>query len=82
MKRFRIEITSEPDRKNLVAEIWFGENLVAEVNHESEYLEIELYPSEKLKFRFKNFQYALEEAKSKLKEYISSNLDFLSMSNK
>ena len=54
MKRFSIEITSVPDRKNLVAEIWFGENLVAEVNHESDYLEIELYPSEKLKFRFKN----------------------------
>ena len=69
MKKFKIEITSVPDRKNLVTEIWFGENLVAEVNHESDYLEIELYPSEKLKFRFKNFQDALEDAKNKLNNY-------------
>ncbi len=42
-RKFRIEITSVPDRNILVAEIWFGEKHIAEINQESDEMKIELY---------------------------------------
>ena len=32
MKKFEILITDVPDRENLVAEVWYGETLIAEIN--------------------------------------------------
>lgn len=66
MKKFKIEITSVPDRSNLVAEIWYDENLLAEINQEEEELKVELYNTQKAIFIFKDFIAALEEAKQKL----------------
>lgn len=43
MNKFRIEISSVPDRENLVAEVWFNEVLVAEINQETRELKIEFF---------------------------------------
>lgn len=68
MSKFRIEITSVPDRENLVAEIWFSENLIAEINQEQDEFEIELYSNQKLTLKFDDFVRTLEVAKKKLTE--------------
>ena len=36
MSKFNIELSSVPDRENLVAEIWYENKMVAEVNKETE----------------------------------------------
>ncbi len=70
MKEFEILITSPPDRENLVAEIWYNEILVAEINQETEKLEIEFYLNDKIIFELDEFLEALEKAKIKIiKEY-------------
>lgn len=66
MRKFKIEITSVPDRENLVAEIWIDEILVAEINQETEKLEIEFYLNEKITFELDEFLKTLETAKRKI----------------
>lgn len=66
MEKFTIEITSVTDRNKPVAEIWFGEKLLAEINRETDSLEIELYISEKSTFCFKDFQDVFDDAKRRL----------------
>ncbi len=68
MSKFDIEISSVPDREKLVAEIWYEKNLIAEINQESDNLEIELYPLQKVTFDYQEFLQILETAKNKLKE--------------
>ena len=50
MSEFKIEIASVPDRENLVAEVWYNDNLLCELNTENETLEIEFFLSEKKGF--------------------------------
>ena len=69
MNKFKIEITSPPDRDNLVAEIWFGDNHVGEINTESGDYEIELYKPVKMEywtFVLEEFLEALQEGKKRL----------------
>ena len=66
MSKFKIEISSVPDRENLVAEIWQDEILVAEINQETEKLEIEFYLNEKIAFKLDDFMKTLEIAKRKI----------------
>ncbi len=66
MSRFKIEISSVPDRANLVAEIWCDKILVAEINQETEKLEIEFYLSNKIAFELNDFLETLEIAKRKI----------------
>jgi predicted RNA-binding protein len=68
MKNLIIEITSPPDRENLVAEIWSGNRMIAEVNQESENLRLEIFAYEngKLELDYSDFYEALEKAKGKL----------------
>lgn len=66
MNKFKIEIASVPDRENLVTEIWHDEILVAEINQESEKLEIEFYLNEKTAFELDDFLETLKIAKSKM----------------
>ena len=47
MSKFKIELSSVPDRENLVAEIWYEKKMVAEVNKETEKFVIEFYLDEK-----------------------------------
>lgn len=66
MSKFKIEISSVPDRGNLVAEIWYNEILIAEINQETEKLEIEFYLNEKITFELAEFLESLEIAKRKI----------------
>lgn len=68
MSKFKIEISSVPDRENLVAEIWHNEILFAEINQENENLEIELYQSEKIRVELEEFLGIIESAKKKLRD--------------
>ena len=66
MNCFEVIIASSPDRKKLVAEIWWDSIHIAEVNQENEKLEIELYAGQNFKFSYEEFLRVLEDAKSKL----------------
>jgi len=68
MSKFKVIIASVPDRENLVAEIWFAENLIAEIIKERGEFEIEFYSNQNLIFRFDDFLRTLEVAKKKLLE--------------
>jgi phage pi2 protein 07 len=69
MNTFRITIASPPDREQLVAEVLFGNEQVAELNTERGTLAIELYPradGQAWSFDADQFQSALAQAKAKL----------------
>ncbi|MFZ0565134.1 MAG: hypothetical protein WAM28_02985 [Chlamydiales bacterium] len=69
--KYRICISSPPDRDNLIAEIFFGDNQLAEINQEKGLFEIEFYPrSDGKLWQIDLFSVinALNEAKVKLKE--------------
>lgn len=67
---FLVEITSVPDRDDLVAEIWFGKAMVAEVQRISgSDFRIDIYASESNEpwsFGLQKWIAALEEARLRL----------------
>lgn len=66
---YDICVSSPPDREKLVAEIFFGSFQWAEVNQESNELQIEFYPrpdSEPWRITFRDALAALEEARHRL----------------
>lgn len=65
---FEVLIASVPDRENLVAEIWYNDLMIAEVNQESERVEIEFYMREQIAFDFDTLFEALKIAKEKLEK--------------
>jgi hypothetical protein len=70
MNKLRISISSPPDRENLVAEIFFETEQVAEINQESGSLMIEIYPKrsgECWLFDLDDLTEVLNVAKHKLK---------------
>jgi hypothetical protein len=44
MTTLSLQFATAPDREKEVAEIWFGDELVAELNQESGTLALEIYP--------------------------------------
>jgi len=66
MSKFKIEIASVPDRENLVAEVWYDDILVAEINQETEKLEIEFYLNRKITFELNELLETLKIAKRKI----------------
>jgi hypothetical protein len=66
MKNFVIEITSVPDRKKLVAEIWYNDQMIAEINQEKEELELEFYIKENTSLSYELFCKDIKEAKERL----------------
>ncbi|MCT1532249.1 hypothetical protein M3B46_14700 [Sphingobacterium daejeonense] len=66
MSNFKIEVTSVHDREKLVVEIWYKENLIAEINQELQSLEIEFYTEGKATFDLRELLEAIEIAKMKL----------------
>jgi hypothetical protein len=71
MNTFRTTIASPPDRKHLVAEVFFGNEQVAELNTERGTLAIELYPradGQAWSFDAEQFQFALAEGTARLLE--------------
>jgi N-acetyl-beta-hexosaminidase len=69
MKQFLIEIASLPDREHVVAEIWFDNQMIAEVSQDTGELVVEFYSNENLSFDYDRFCEVLEEAKIKLLEF-------------
>lgn len=68
MSKFNIELSSVPDRENLVAEIWYEKKMVAEVNKEIEKFVIEFYLDGKISFMLDEFFEVLENAKRRILE--------------
>ena len=68
MSKFNIELSSVPDRENLVAEIWYEKKMVAEVNKETEKFVIEFCLDEKISFMLDEFIEVLENAKRRILE--------------
>ena len=68
MSKFNIELSSVPDRENLVAEILYEKKMVAEVNKEIEKFVIEFYLDEKISFMLDEFFEVLENAKRRILE--------------
>ena len=68
MSKFNIELSSVPDRENLVAEIWYEKKMIAEVNKETEKFVIEFCPDEKISFMLDEFLEVLENAKRRILE--------------
>lgn len=66
MNKIEILIASVPDRDKEVAEIWYENNLIAEINQENNNLEIELYPPQRITLDYQEFLKILETAKNKL----------------
>ena len=68
MKKLEVLIASIPDREKVVAEIWNGERMIAEVNQEPGYLALELYTNGNLfvQVDYELFLEALIEAKARL----------------
>lgn len=66
MKDFSIQIASVPDRENLVAEIWYGDDLLLELSNENQKLEIEFYEPAVNRFNFEELNKTLIKAKNKL----------------
>jgi hypothetical protein len=67
MSDFEIVIASPYDRENLVAEIWFKEDLICELNTENEKLEIVFYiKKSNCKYNFNEFNKTINNAKLKL----------------
>jgi hypothetical protein len=63
MEKYQIEITSVFDKEELVAEIWLEGNMVAEINQDRGFLEIQFYFEKTQVVNFKSFLEALQEAK-------------------
>lgn len=66
---YRIAISSPPDRKRLVAEIFLGATQLAELNQEQDALVIEFYAQpdgQRWRMDFRLLIEALEEAKRRL----------------
>ena len=68
MSKFNIELSSVPDRENLVAEIWYEKKMVAEINKETEKFVIEFCLDEKKSFMLDEFLEVLENAKRRILE--------------
>jgi hypothetical protein len=68
-QKARVCLSSPPDRKYLVAEIFFGSEQWAELNQEGDNLQLEIYPRQNgqpWSFNFQDAVESLNEAKEKL----------------
>jgi len=69
-----IELASVPDRDDLVAELWQGTALIAEVRWEEQMLRVQLYPSEAghpFDVPYEDLVAALLTAKARLRALVS-----------
>jgi hypothetical protein len=69
VNNFRISISSPPDRESLVAEVFVGNEQLAEVNREHGTWSVELYPrasGEPWRLPFEETLQVFQEAKSRL----------------
>lgn len=69
-----IELASVPDREDLLAEIWLGTALIAEVRRDEQMLRVQLYPSETghpFDIPYEDLEAALVTAKARLRALVS-----------
>ena len=67
--KYRISLSSPPDREKLVTEIFFGDTQWAEINQESGEMEVEFYPrsdGKAWRIDYDDAVKALDEAKRRL----------------
>lgn len=71
MPEFTIEIASLSDREELIAELWFGADQVAELSRDNGSLTLQLYgpPSNWWEFPFEDFTVALNVMRLRLLSY-------------
>ncbi len=75
---FRVEIASLPDREDVVAEIWVGDELFAELRHESTAVSVQIYCPAALvhwDLRFADLTAALEDARKRLGSAVADRAD-------
>jgi hypothetical protein len=65
--KITVQITSVPDRDNLVAELWYGSEQWGEISQETENLLLEIYPRSSGE-NDKVWSFDLTEAMSKLRD--------------
>jgi hypothetical protein len=66
---FKVEVASVPDREDVVAEVWFFDDLFAELRRENGVVRIQIYGLAKggaWDFDDRELQTALEQARKKL----------------
>lgn len=67
MKKLEIIIASAPDREKIVAEIWYDNRMITELNQETESLKLEFYVNgSPVQIDYDIFLDALIEAKKAL----------------
>jgi len=66
-QQLEVVIASPPDRARLVAEIWLGQNMIAEISQEGPEMVVEVYSSGSMKLGLARFIAALEDAQSRLR---------------
>lgn len=67
-RAFKVELTSVPDRTDVVAEVWFQDELLAELRRERGVVRIQLYksPGAAWDLAYDGFLAAVEEARARL----------------
>lgn len=68
MENFKLQIASPFDREELVSEIWYNNDFLAEINQEKEFLEIVFYSGnqKQITFLLEEFMEILQTAKMNL----------------
>jgi len=66
MSNYIVQITSVPDRDNLVAEIWLNDVQLAEISMENGELKLELFCEKSKLFQLEDFITALITARDEL----------------
>ena len=79
-EKFRVDISSDLEYEDLVADIYFEDQIVAILTQELgfENMEIKIYPSKKQErwiFRFSEFEEVIQYAKRRLWELRKSSID-------
>jgi len=68
--KLTLEVTSVPDRDDVVVELWLGPEMMAELRHEHEDLRVQFYPSRDGRpwdLSYAELLSALQRARSELK---------------
>lgn len=71
LNKLRFSLSSPPDREFLVADIFWGNEQIAEINRETGKLEIEIYPRRSgdwWKLNYEEFIKVIEKAKEELSQ--------------
>jgi len=80
MNYLSVTIASVPDRENVVAELWYQDQLWGELSYENNEFQLEIYPSSKgeaWNFNYEKILQSIINAKEKLVNEISKPKNIL-----